>query len=165
METINVNDLNGRYLINRSGEIFDNVREKNITPYLDDKGYFRIALYVNNKQKHFRIHRLLAFTFIPNPKNKPFINHKNGIKSDNRIENLEWCTPKENSKHAARTGLSKFPIGEKASNAKVTNKLAIEIYRQRFKFTRKELGKKYGLSKGCIQLLVTGKTWSHITGA
>lgn len=61
------------------------------------KGYEQIHLYKNGKQKTFRIHRLVAETFIPNPNNLPCIDHINTIKTDNRVENLRWCTYKENS--------------------------------------------------------------------
>lgn len=62
-------------------------------------GYCRVMLCKNNKSKRFLIHRLIAEHFIPNPENKPCIDHINGIKDDNRIENLRWCTYKENNNY------------------------------------------------------------------
>lgn len=66
---------------------------------LDQYGYCRVKIIVNGVLKNARVHRLVALAFIPNPYNKPSINHRNGNKSDNRVENLEWCTPQENVDH------------------------------------------------------------------
>ncbi len=68
-------------------------------------GYWAVALTLHNKKKTHKVHRLLAEAFIPNPENKPTVNHKNGIKTDNNILNIEWATYSENNHHAYDNGL------------------------------------------------------------
>jgi len=75
-----------------------------LKPKDNGMGYLRIKLTVKNKSKRVMLHRIIAEAFIPNPQNKPIINHLNGKRDDNRIENLEWCTKSENCLHAVKLG-------------------------------------------------------------
>ena len=89
--------LRGNHLRMQYGRILKNVP--------CGRGYNRVSLvFDNQKCKMYKIHRLVAEAFIPNPEKKPFINHINCIRDDNRLENLEWCTPKENIQHAVSYG-------------------------------------------------------------
>jgi len=87
---------------------------KNLSLTRNRQGYVRIKLQVDKKPFVIFVHRLVALTYIPNVDNKKEVNHINGIKDDNRIENLEWVTPKENMKHAKDFGLLKNRVIDKS---------------------------------------------------
>ena len=84
-------------------------KSKKLKTRINESGYYSTDFQVNNIKETVTIHRLLAEAFIPNPENKPTVNHKNGIKSDISISNLEWATYSENNKHAVDTGLRQSP--------------------------------------------------------
>ena len=107
MTLIDIPNYENIYQINEQGNVFSLKRKAYLKPHLSS-GYPTVDLWKNNKGTHSRIHRLLAILFLPNPENKPFINHKEGNKLNNSLSNLEWCTAKENINHALATGLMKL---------------------------------------------------------
>jgi hypothetical protein len=93
------------YKVSNDGEVFSKYSNKILTPKISTKGYRCLTLVIDKQHKDKIVSRLVAEAFIPNPENKPHVNHISGIKTDDRAENLEWCTPLENAHHAWRTGL------------------------------------------------------------
>lgn len=95
----------GLYQISNYGEIKSSYTNKILKPNHENTGYLTVALYKSSKVRRCKIHRIVAETFIANEHKKPVVNHKNGDKTDNRVQNLEWATHKENMQHAFATGL------------------------------------------------------------
>lgn len=130
------------------------------------QGYSRVKLYIFDGKKTgrwFFVHRVVAMMFIENTENKPFINHINGVKTDNRIENLEWCTVKENQRHAVISGFYKNPKGEQHRMVKISEKDVIDIRNDYNSGVRQHaLAAKYNITQSHISCIVTKKCWVHI---
>lgn len=98
--------------------------KKKLSHWKDNVGYYQVIFRVGGKRKYIRVHRLVAETFIPNPNNFPMVNHKDGNKLNNRVDNLEWCTNSYNTQQAYNSGLYKstYRCGVLAKN-KLTGEL------------------------------------------
>lgn len=116
-----VDEFDGNYMISNYGRLLSKERKywhkngwwklptKILSEVVSKNGYIEYQITYNKKHYSRKAHRLVAKAFIKNLENKPFINHINGIKTDNRVCNLEWCTNRENVQHAYDTGLKKTP--------------------------------------------------------
>lgn len=159
-----VKDYEGLYEVSNLGDVKSLrtfCRSKHKTKLVKKQisgGYIKVHLSKNHSTKLVRLHRIIAIAFIENPHNKPHINHINGIKTDNRIENLEWVTAKENLHHALNTGLLSFV---NMSNVTITPKLALEIYVSDLK--KIDIAIKYKISYDVVKKIKRGERWNSIT--
>ena len=136
---IDIDGYDGNYKIDANGSVFSfqriittkygkllTVNGKLKKATINKDGYATVTLYKNNKPEQCYIHRLVAKYFIPNPYNYSCVNHKNGIKSDNRISNLEWCSYSQNNLHAYRE-LSKVGYWKSKSENHPNNKKVVQF--------------------------------------
>jgi hypothetical protein len=158
-----------RYVIYKSSDIYDTKLEKFLKFQINRDGYLVVTLTNDlNKRITLRIHRLMALAFISNPDNKPEVNHKNGIKTDNRLENLEWCTHAENIKHAWNTGLLKkdssgrkniklFKVGQFSGVNNINARKVICLNTNEIFETIKSAGNKFGIDPKGISNACSGR--------
>ena len=139
---------------------------------VDGCGYFRTNLAKDGVNKTFKVHRLVAEAFIPNPNNLPEVNHKDGNKQNNCVDNLEWCDRHHNMKHAVNIGLKKLH-GEFNPGHKLTSE-QVEFIKQSYiprhpEFGAVALGKRFGVHRKTISRITTNKNWkggdaNHVKG-
>jgi hypothetical protein len=135
------------YSITKDGKVFSHKTNKFLSNRNNKKtGYNYVVLYTNNTHKNILVHRLVAIAYLQNPLNKRCVNHINGIKTDNRVENLEWNTHSENSKHAYNNGLSNMSYLCHKNKIKANNKLVINLLNGIFYESVKEASEISGIN-------------------
>lgn len=141
------------YSINIYGEVFSIKRKikKKLKTQISVHGYIKIKL----NKSYCAIHRLVAITFIANPKNCEQVNHKDGNKKNNHISNLEWCTAKQNILHAYRAGAKRT----KLIKSKVEK---IKILMRDTNITNEKIAKRFKCSTRSIEKIRYGENWPHI---
>jgi hypothetical protein len=122
---------------------------KKIRP--DKDGYLRCTLKKDGKSYHFRVHRLVADAFISNERQLKIVNHLNGIKTDNRVENLEWCNHSDNVIHA---------VSNRLIETKLTDEQAIEIFNS--KLSNRKLGEQFKINSSIVWRIKNKKAYKHL---
>ena len=157
--------LEGRYEASENGDIRHVTNHKPRRARRNKYGYLQMNFSLNDgtgKAKTILVHKLIAETFIENPNNLPYINHKDGDKTNNHVDNLEWCTASENIKHAFDTGLAVNPKGDKSPLARFTNEQVREIrYMYGKGVSETSLAILLGVSQSTIGRIVRGERYDN----
>lgn len=143
------------YEITRNGKVINKHTGHTLAPQPNGKGYLRVSI----GKKLMFIHRLVAEKYIPNPENKPQVNHKDGNKLNNCVDNLEWVTNQENRNHVVDNDLQ--VTGEKCSWAKLTEENVKEIHANPG-YENEYWARKFKVSRSTISDVVNYRTWKHI---
>lgn len=152
------------YSITNTGDVISyKYGKKKLLKKIDSgRGYYGAELWNGSSSSRKLIHRLVAEAFIPNPENKPQVNHKDGNKLNNNVSNLEWATVKENNQHARATGLCKC-FGERHHRAKLSS---IMVNEMRLDYSNGKsinmLTERYNVSSATIRRILSGKIWKDL---
>lgn len=153
------------YLCTVDGEVLQrraNGQLRTISQYKEKFGYFRVTLLVDGRRKNKLVHRLVAQTFLPNPKAKLQVNHKNGNRLDNAVQNLEWATAQENERHKTDV-LKTGNTGSRNARAKLKEPQVVRIKKLiGLGVSGRTIAKLTRISEGSVSLIASGKTWRHV---
>lgn len=162
-----IKNFEGLYKVSDTGEVLSLKRENGYGSRNEDrvrklsikKGYVTVALSKDKKLRYFLVHRLVAEAFIPNPRKLPQINHKNGNKLDNRVDNLEWCDQAWNQTHARKNGLQG---GEKTNTAKLSERDVRAIRKLYPRINSRELAEAFGVGQSTVCKIINIEYWKYV---
>lgn len=151
-----LSSINSNYYISNFGDVKNVKTGKILKHMISAKGYHSVEI----ASVKYSVHRLVAIEFIPNPENKPQVNHIDCNKSNNVVLNLEWCTNSENQLHAIANNLKTIKKGIEVPNHKINDNIAIEIYKSTD--SQRKIAKKYNISQRLVLNIKKRKAWNHI---
>lgn len=148
-----------KYIVTREGQVIG--PRGLMKGQVDRGGYHRVQMILKGKRYWFSVHRLVAEKYLPNPDNLPQVNHKDGNKLNNHVDNLEWCTASENIKHSIKMGL--HPTGSDVHTHKLTETQVMQI-RELYKpysriYGTVRLAEQFGVSQRTISSIILRETW------
>jgi hypothetical protein len=159
--------FNQEYRIDKEGNVYSPYRGWHLVSKQEiKKGYLRVELMTNRGRKFFMIHRLVLETYSHREGSLQLqVNHKDGNKHNNKLNNLEWCTGLENIKHAYKHNLARKAKGEEVGSSKLTEQQVLEICKliQSGTDSLTSIGQKYGVTKYCISDIKRKKSWGWLT--
>ena len=163
VKKIDIQGLNKEYTIDEDGNIFDVKEQKYRKFHVTKDGYLKVSFYINGKFKRLLVHRLVLMMFKPiENMDKLQVNHIDGNKQNNNINNLEWVTQKDNMAHAWKTGLCKnsAPCGNKAHHRKISTEI-VSCIRKDLEdgLSYQQIANKYNISKSTVYQIKHSITW------
>jgi hypothetical protein len=151
----------GKYQASNIGRLKNILKGNIVSGGINKANGYRYAylMGLDGSKRNHRVHRLIAMSHLANPKSLPYVNHKDGNKVNNNIDNLEWCTAEENCQHALENGL--VPSGEKHHYAKLTSEEVEAIRRIGDILPSRRVAKMFGISKTNVLDILNGNIWAY----
>lgn len=166
-----IDGYEGLYSIDRDGVVYSHGRNGTrggiCRQWTSASGYPVVYLSKDDKSKTLKVHRLVAKAFIPNPDNKPQVNHKDGNKLNYSIDNLEWCTAQENIRHAHELGLSVHAKGYKAKDSRLTQgqRMQVVVMYAIEQLGQNDIASRFNVSQATISLVIREYLRNHLIDA
>jgi len=159
-----LNGFSGLYFVTEDGRIWYAASKRFAVLGRKANGYFHVGLLRDGKRKNFYVHRLVAETFLPNPKGLPEVNHLDGNKLNNHVENLEWCTSSHNIQHAYTIGARRPTrmVGQNNPASKLKDSDVVEIRKLLGTLSARKIAAKFKVSQPLVSLIGRRMAWKHV---